>query len=488
MVYIPFGEWKPDETTVGADSLKKAYQVYANGVSYSPLKKLVPSTAPMSTKSSGSASFIDRNGVIVTIAGDETNLYVNRGSSWENISKQGGYNGTGQVWRFAMWGDYILATNFNDPIQAWQIGSETTFDDMSPTAPRCKDMAIVNEFLVLVNTVDSIDSERPNRIWWSPIANPFGDWVPSSATLCDYQDIQVGSYCVGIVGGSYGTVMMRDAIIRMNFIGSPLAFSIETVQTDRGTVGIEAFASDGANIYFVAQDGFYLWNGSSSMSLSAGRIDNWFFNNVEQASGNLIISAFDVVKKVVYFGYPEKGEYENPNKMLIFSAISNRWSEADCNVSHFSQFLSKGYTLEELDDITTNIEDLPFPMDSNFYKGGIPSVAGLGKDGVLYLESNENLSGTIITGDIGLCGNDSQMAYTQRIRPIVEGGSDHIMTLSAKPSLSTLDIYGRDCALSRLGDFTERKSGRYHSFTFQFNGSWSSAKGFDVTFVKGETQ
>ncbi len=488
MALIEFGEWKPDDTTIGTTALKKAYQVYPSNTSYFPLKKMTPSTNKMDAPALGSASFIDRNGATVTVAGDETSLYISRGLNWENISKPGGYNAVGQVGRFAMWGDYILATNYNNPVQAWKISSSENFADMSETAPRCKDIAIVNEFLVMVNTVDTLDGERPNRIWWSPIGNPFGEWVSSSSTLCDYQDIQIGSYCVGVAGGSYGTVMMRDAIIRMTFIGSPLAFSIETAEIDRGAVGTEAFTTDGKDIYYVAQDGFYLFNGNSSVSLSAGKIDKWFFDNVEQTSGNLIIAAFDVVKKIVYFGYPEKGQYAKPTKMLIYSAIGNRWSEADCDVSHFSQYLSKGYSLEELDYLSETLEGLPFSMDSNYYKGGIPSVSGLSSDGILYLESTENLPGTIITGDLLLSGNSSTMAYTSRIRPIVEGGQNHTMIVSAKQSLFEDDVFGRTCLLTRLGDFTERKSGRYHCFQFDFNGEWHNAKGFDITFVTGEMQ
>ncbi len=488
MVYIPFGEWKPDETTIGADSLKQAYQIYANGSTYLPLRKMIPASEAMEGTALGSASFIDRNGNIVTVAGDETSLYISRGTQWENISREQGYNGVGQVWRFAMWGDYILATNFNDPIQAWKIGSAEKFADMSESAPRCKDMAIVSEFLVLVNTVDTLDGERPNRIWWSPIGNPFGEWVSSSATLCDYQDIQVGSYCVGVVGGAYGVVMMRDAIIRMTFVGSPIAFTIETMETDRGAVGLEAFCADGSDIYFAAQDGFYRFNGSSSVSLSAGRLDRWFFDNVEQTSGNLIISSFDIVKKVAMFGYPEKGEYYKPTKMLLYGAIGNRWSEADCDFAHFSQFLSKGYTLEELDYISETVEELPFPMDSNYYKGGIPSVAGLTTDGIMYMESDEVLPGTIATGEIVISGRNTDIVYTQRVLPIVEGGENHTMSISSKQILSEDTEYGRDCALTRLGDFSERKSGRYHSFRFNFGGNWSGAKGFEVIFTTGDSQ
>ncbi len=487
MVYFPFGEWKPDESSFGVDTLKKAYQVFSNGQGYAPLQGMVASSEPMEKTALGLASFVNRNGVVITIAGDENSLYISRGSGWENISKVGGYNAVGQVWRFVLWGDYILATNFNDPIQAWQIDSDENFQNMSETAPRCKDMAIVNEFLVLVNTVDELDSERPNRIWWSPIANPFGEWVPSAATLCDYQDIQIGSFCVGIVGGAYAIVMMRNAMIRMTFIGSPIAFMIETVEANRGTVGIEAFTTDGDNIYYVAQDGFFLWNGVKSISLSAGKIDRWFFDNVEQTSDSLIITAFDGVKKIVMFGYPQKGEYEKPNKLLVYSVLGARWSEAECKVIHFSQFLSQGYTLDDLDYMADSLEELPFALDSNYYKGGIPSISGLGSDGVLYTQNNQAVNGQIITGDITLSGNNNDIAMTQRVRLIIEGSSKHQMAIATeKLLLSENNKFGRLCKLTNLGDFSERKSGRYHCFCFELRGNWKATKGFDVTYTIGE--
>lgn len=483
-MYIPLGEWKPDVSNVGADTLTRAYQLYADGDRYNSLKEWIAATEPLPHNPLGSASFVDRDGNITTIAGDNKNLYVSRGYSWEKISKvDDGYNSDGQIWRFVMWGNYIFATNYNDPIQAWEIGSNNKCFDMAENAPRCKDFAIVNEFLVLVNCVDRYDGETPDRVWWSPIGNPFGDWTPNTTTMCDYQPLAVGNYCVGIVGGSHGIILMRSALLRMTFSGASTVFNIDVVEKDKGCVGIEAFCNDGDDIYFVSQEGFYFWNGSQAINISNNKIEKWFFDNSELRAANIIISVFDKVRKIVMFGYPGRGQYEKTDKMLIYGLLAQKWTEAECPFTHFTQFLSKGYTLEELDQISTSIDNLPFSLDSNYYKGGVPYVGGFGEDGIFYFEGENNLKGTITTGNIALISNE-QRSYTQRIRPIINKGEKHTLSICGKQSIFEEDNFGRICSLTSIGDFTERKSGRYHKFKFEFGGQWSNAQGFEVSFVR----
>jgi hypothetical protein len=81
----------------------------------------------------GAASFIDSGGNVYQFAGDANDLYGYSSSAWNKVSQTiGGYScpSTGH-WKFEYYNGQVFATDFDDAIQAFTLGSSTAFADLA---------------------------------------------------------------------------------------------------------------------------------------------------------------------------------------------------------------------------------------------------------------------------------------------------------------------------------------------------------------------
>ena len=167
---INFTEWLPDQpSTIGA--LIDVNNTVPLAIGYSPF----PSAVDYSNAASE-----DLNNVYAGKFSTTTQLFAGGASKLfkfdpgtldlDDVSKTGGYSSIYR-WQFTQFGDVLLATNNDDKIQAWTVNSSTTFDDVSASAPVCKYITVVRDFVVAANI-----SGAPNKVQWSDI-NDETDWT-----------------------------------------------------------------------------------------------------------------------------------------------------------------------------------------------------------------------------------------------------------------------------------------------------------------------
>ena len=160
---IPFTECLPDKPTT-ANAILESNNFYPLTIGYGPF----PLTADLSTAASE-----DLNNVTAAKFSLETQLFAGGATKLfkfnptttglADVSKVGGYSGA-ERWSFVQFGDTLLATNNNQIIQAWTIGTSTLFADLSATAPKAKYITVVRDFVVAAY----IDTEA-NKVNWSDI-------------------------------------------------------------------------------------------------------------------------------------------------------------------------------------------------------------------------------------------------------------------------------------------------------------------------------
>src|SRR4029077_2402588 len=102
------------------------------------------------------------------------------------------------------------------------------------------------------------------RVRWSAINNA-NSWTADPTTLAGYQDLLgEGGWIQKIVGGEQGGYVIQEhAIWRMTFVGSPLIFQFDKVKTGIGAYAPQSVVSFQGMIFFLANDGFYMFDGSN---------------------------------------------------------------------------------------------------------------------------------------------------------------------------------------------------------------------------------
>ena len=93
-----WGEWAPDRAPIGLGSLRTATNVRPDGVAYEPMPGIDELSSALTARGRGMISARDATGDVHTFAGDETKLYELNGSSWDDVSKVGGYKREDGKW------------------------------------------------------------------------------------------------------------------------------------------------------------------------------------------------------------------------------------------------------------------------------------------------------------------------------------------------------------------------------------------------------
>lgn len=483
---IPFGEWLPDRPDLNnPGAITMTNVVPQTDDSYGPARNMASVTGPLVARCQGGIYVRDSDGNVDGFAGDAAALYTLSSTSWVDSSKSGGYGTLAdERWSFTIFGENVLATNFTDPIQTF---SATAFNDLSHDAPKARYLARVKDFVMAANTTDGVSGTTPQRVWWPSIDDvaywPIPGTLSAAAVQSDYQDLLgEGGWNQGIVGGLSGAdvaIFQERNIWRGMYIGPPLIFSFDVVESARGTPAPGSIVSVGPVVYYLADDGFYAFDGMRSMAIGDGKVDRTFWADVDQSYLYRITAAADPLNKIIYWAYPgPQSDGGTPNRIMVYHYGRNRWTKLEMTVEQMLQALTIGYTLEELDAFG-NLDTLPFSLDSRAWTGGRLNLAAFNTDHELALFSGESLAATMDTGEAQL--NEKGSAIVSRVWPLVDSVSAQVALGRRDRVVDGVTWTDPVSITSTTGSCPVRASGRYHRarVTVPAGATWSKAQGVD---------
>lgn len=464
---IQFTEWLPDQpTTTGA--LLTANNVYPLTIGYGPF----PTSADYSTAASENLNNVTAAKFELEtqlFAGGTTKLFkFNAGTTGlDNVSKAGGYTGADR-WSFTQFGNAVLASNNNSKIQAWYVGSSTVFADVSADAPIAKYITVVRDFVVAANI-----SGTPNKLQWSDI-NDETDWTSGGASQADYQIIAEGGNITGITGGEFGIVLLERAIYRMSYIGSPLFFQFDAISRNLGCNTPGSITQYGPNTYFLADDGFYMCDGTNVMNIGNDKVDEYFYDNMNVSQQDTISAAIDPIRNIVIWNYPNTN---GGRSLLIYNWLVKKWSSADTTLEYIVSLASSAFSLEALDAYGT-LDSLPASLDSRVWSGGKFLLGGA--DGAKIA----TFTGSTSTGEIVV--GEMEFGYNSIVtngRAQVDNGAV-TMAIASRKELDDAITYKSTVTQNSDGKCPLRSYGRYHRIRVTPTGSWTHAISIDVDYTQ----
>lgn len=486
---LPFGEWLPDLGNYNNPGALTVLNCVPQADRYKPFAEPMESTDALPDKCIGRFKYRDADGNTITFAGTATGIYRLDGTSWVDVTRLNGagpaklpYTGSADTfWVFLNFGNLIIATNYNDDIQCFDTSADTNFSRMSATAPRCRHMAILNNYLVCVDIEDS-DGTTPFRVRWGPIANPKGDWtVAPTTTGADFQDIYGGDYSNVFVGdmGDYGIIVQGKALWRMDYVGGTDIFDIHKIEGGRGSLLTRSCIINVGVLYFLDEDGFYSYNGTTEASIGQDKIDKYFYSQFDENYDYNLNCEVDPLRKNILWSMPDKSANGGlPNYFYCFNWSSNRWTliQQECEI--LFSFLTSGYTMESLSVLYPDLDTLPYSLDSRIWSGGKTVLGCFTSNHKLAAFAGQNKTATIGTMEVRI--NDNGESLLRSLIPYVEGGT--ITARAGYRNIINEDVQWTPFIAqnSVTGECDILKRGVYHRAEFQISDDWSIATAFAV--------
>lgn len=493
-----FAQFTPDQPAFGGGTTLVSNVLPRTAQSYAPFPELQPVTDALTTRPYGAGSFRGYDGNVDTFVADETDIFILNGTTWDNVSKSAGaYSvATDDYVDFVAYGNRVISCNGPDSeLQTFLLGTDVKFSDLATgAAPKARHAAVINNFVMVGNTVDSTDGAVGNRVRWCAIDDPT-DWpVVGSADAAqkqsDLQNLPNGGWVqniIGAVGGADGAIFMEHSIYRVTYEGSPAVFNFYEVEKGRGTPAPRSVVNVGPFAFYLGEDGFYMFNGSQSTPIGAQRVDKYFFADLDQNYFHRIVASIDPINKHVLWSYPAEGNTGGrPNKIIAYNWDVDRWSVGYVENDLIFQDLTTGYTLEQLDAFG-DLDTLEFSLDSRIWTGGRLVLSGFDANKKLGRFGGANLAAIIETQEVSadqLLSLPNNRIYINGIRPIVDGGTVTVAIKYRDTPSGTLATDGPNVVdADGAAHFT--RSTRYvrAQINIAAGGTWTHAQGvtLDIT-------
>ena len=469
---LTFGEWMPDQPGISG-ALTDAKNVVSQAIGYGPL----PSAATFSDEASESLTTLvagktPANATKLFAAGSTKIYDVSGVGALTDVSKSGGYTPSANAdrFRFTQFGNVIIGTNNSDPMQAYTLGTSTAFADLAASAPICKYLTVVRDFVVTAFTTES-STVYPARVRWSGI-NAETSWGSSQVTQADYQDIPDGGQIVGIRGGEFGLVFLEKGISRMSYVGTPFIFQFDNISRGKGCIAAGSIAQTQGVSFFLSDDGFYMCDGQQVLPIGAEKVDRWFFLNADEGAFDTMSAAVDPVRKLIIWNFRT---IFAKRQLIIYNFKTQKWTYGDAGADYISDASTAAVTLENLDSISSSIDALPVSLDSILYMGGKYFLGGTsGAYVVTY--NGQPATGQLITGDLNAGGR----SVVTLARPQVDNGSATV-SVASRTLLSEQPSFTTAVAADSENRVSLRSNGYYHRFKVVPTGdNWTTAVGMDI--------
>ena len=374
---------------------------------------------------------------------------------------------TDQRWRFTQFGNVIVAANGGNRLQAFNLNSSTTFQDVAVDAPQSRYITVVRDFVV-----SGYQSSYPNRVQWSALGDE-SSWTTSATTQADFQDIPDGGSVVGITGGEFGLVFLDRSIHRMSYIGSPLIFQFDNISRNLGCYEANTIIQYAGTTFFLSDDGFYACDGQNILPIGNEKVNRFFYNDIDEGLLPLMSAAVDPFRKLVIWAYASNNS-ATVNKLLIYNFETKKWTSGTTTVSRIATSSTPTVVLEGL-DVYGNLDTILTSFDSRLWLGGKAQFAGVRNTKIVTF-SGTAMTATIETGDIEVPGATSAITMA---KPIVDNGSGNVALLSRR-LLNETTVFGSQTVANSENRVSIRGVGRYHRLQLTPTGSWTTAVGVDI--------
>ncbi len=488
-------EWFPDRPAFNNAGLTDCLNCIPAVGSYQSFPTSAVFSSALDSGPSGSWSGYSNTGGIKTVVGTVNKLWNVSNSTPVDISGAvyNAYLPNG-AWSFARYLGKLYATNGEDPIQVTDLDTLGTFAVLGATIPKARQFCIAKDFLVLADTIDTIDGEQIQRVWWSSIGDPSQFPTPGGVTANQTQSSYVnlndaeGGKITAIYGGDDLTILLERSIWKGQYIGGNFVWQFTRIDAFHGMPLVRTSRRVGNIIYFLGEGGFYSQQGGGpAQPIGVGKVDKFFYAQSSSAYRYLSHTAIEPSMKVVIWMFPGLTQ-TGCTEAMVYHWEAQRWSRLVMTEGFlfYSATRTGALTLEQLDAYGT-MDSLPYSLDSSVWEGGggvTGVLSGMDTSFRVVQYTGTALAALIETAEVeAVEGARSQI---NGVRPVVNGGATITVQIGTRNLQSSSVSYSTAATVnSDTGWHNFRQEGRYHRIRINTTGAFTHLVGYDVDVVKG---
>jgi len=353
-------------------------------------------------------------------AGTATKLYELSGSSWTDITRVSGGDytlGADSYWRFAQFGNTMLAVAKTDTLQASGAGA---FADVSG-APSASIVETVSNQVFLFDTNEGTYGDSPNR-WWCSALRDHTDWTPSISTQSATNTLPSasGRLTAGKRFGEQIVVYKERAMYIGTYVGAPVIWDFRQIAGEAGCSSNEAVinigSADNPVHIFMGVDDFWRFDGARPSPIGS-TLRKTVYEELDAKLSYKIKSLHDRINQRVYFYYPSKTGGGAVDKCVVYHYRKNQWGRDDRTVEAAMEFIGGGVTYDTLGDISATYDgyDAGLTFDSPFWTSGAEAPAVFNGSHVLQTLSGAAVNSSFTMHDIG---DDTTYNLLSRVKPV----------------------------------------------------------------------
>lgn len=464
---IMFPAYLPDQTP--RNVLTQARNVLPAADGYRPVKSLAAISEPLAATFKGGGSFISADGTAYLLAGTANGLERFTGGSWSVLLAA---MSIADRWRFAQFGNYVVAVNGVDTKQV-DLNAGTASD--LAAAPTGNGVAVVGDFVV----VTQADGDQL-LVQWSAF-NDHTAWTPA-VDQAGFQPMLTGGEIKGIAGGEYGVILQRFRLVRMERTGEVNApFNFAEITPNFGCASAGSIAQAGRSIFFLSDRGFMaLEDGQSLRPIGNEKFDQTFRDSIAQEDYEKLWAAVDPKRSLVFWGSPG-----SPGRIWVYNWVLDRASTIEVPFSGLFAGYESSMTLDEVAALYPDLDTMPYSLDDPRFQGGDPR---------LYVVTPQNevgaLSGPVLEAVLTMgwiTPADPNVARVRGVWPISDATADVTVTVDARQQMGGPQGVVNSGEMQASGRAAMRCRGKYLSISVvHAAGSlWSYSQGIDLDFEDG---
>jgi hypothetical protein len=394
--------WQPDVYPFDANIASEALGVVPKANAYAPLPQPATSSLALPAPVRGAIAVRRNDNTIGIYAFTATNAYKvpsSQTGAWTDITRTtgGNYNlATDDYWSMTQYGQQLIATQFNDPVQYIDVNVGTNLAPLPGTPPNAKYVETLGDFVELGNTnVNSVSvkwSGRNDNATWTA-------YVKDS----DSQPFPDGGDVIGLAGMDQGGLIFQADDVRTQIATTSSAiFEFHKLDVARGTQCPYAIVRDGADVYYYSTVGFMR---IASMGLGAvtpigiNRVNDWFNGDRNKQRPKAIIGAIDPLVRRIFWLYARSSNATSSvlDGLIIYDIERDQWTHANCALTYIFSAATLGMTLGDVGAAYSSLTAVPYPLGSDVWKGGAPGLAAFDGQNRLCFFNGSPMAATVQT-------------------------------------------------------------------------------------------